>query len=89
MNTLLDWNKIGSIIDQHYKKGKSATGKADDLKLINGYVSYYTDDTIKSIYWNDKKEIIFSFFDTVQTFNYTARNPTPLEDKCIDARVTV
>lgn len=27
MNTLLDWNKIGSIIDQHYKKGKSATGK--------------------------------------------------------------
>lgn len=27
MNTLLDWEKIGSIIDIHYQRGKSATGK--------------------------------------------------------------
>ena len=27
MNTLLDWDSIGSVISEHYKKGKSATGK--------------------------------------------------------------
>ena len=27
INTLLDWEKISLIIDKHYKKGKSATGK--------------------------------------------------------------
>ena len=27
MNELLDWDKIGSVIDQYYHKGKSATGK--------------------------------------------------------------
>jgi transposase, IS5 family len=27
MNTLLDWEKISSIIDQDYKRGKSVTGK--------------------------------------------------------------
>lgn len=27
INTLLDWSSVSSVISQHYKKGKSATGK--------------------------------------------------------------
>lgn len=27
MNTLLDWDSLKKVIDQHYQRGKSATGK--------------------------------------------------------------
>ncbi len=40
INMLLDWESINSIIDSHYKKGKSATGKPsyDGLLLFRMYL---------------------------------------------------
>ena len=34
LNRLLDWKKISKIIDDHYNKGKSATGSPSDDGLL-------------------------------------------------------
>jgi IS5 family transposase len=40
INTLLDWKKISLLIDTHYQKGESATGKPsyDGLILFKMYL---------------------------------------------------
>jgi len=65
MNTLLDWDKLSSIIDKHYIKGKSATGnpsynglllfKMSLLQTWYGLSDYEVEDRI-----NDS--ISFSYF---------------------------
>ena len=65
MNTLINWNKVSTLIDKHYNKGKSATGKPsyDGLLLFKmcllqtwyGLSDYEVEDSV-----NDR--ISFSYF---------------------------
>ena len=65
INTLIDWSSVSRLIDKHYKKGKSATGKPsyDGLLLFKmcllqtwyGLSDYEVEDRV-----NDS--ISFSYF---------------------------